>query len=105
MTINWSHISTSGADAPASVTYAFGAVTPAVTGADTYIEFGFTSGHTQLALGEAVWFSWQVQGPDPAKDVYNQTNDYSFDASKTTMTPWTHVVLLQNGSVVWGTPP
>jgi hypothetical protein len=50
-------------------------------------------------------FSWQMQGPNPAQDVYTQTNDYSFDSSKTTLTSWTHVVLLRNGSVIWGTPP
>ncbi len=55
--------------------------------------------------GEAAVFAWQMQGPDPAKDVYTQTGDYSFDLSKAVLTSWDHVVLLQNGAVAWGTPP
>jgi hypothetical protein len=105
MTINWSHISTSGADADSTVTAAFAPLVPAATDADTYIEFSFSSGHSSLAPGEAFVFSWQLQGPDPAKDVYTQSNDYSFDASKTSLTSWSHIVLLQNGSVVWGQLP
>jgi hypothetical protein len=105
MTINWSHVTTSGANADMTVTSTFGAVVPAVKGADTYIEFGFSSGHSLLAPGESIMFAWQMQGPDPAKDLYTQSNDYSFDDSKKTLTAWSHVVLLQNGSVVWGSPP
>jgi len=105
MTINWSHISTSGADADTTVTYTFAPLIPPAPDADTYIEFSFSSSHTLLGAGESIMFSWQLQGPDPAKDTYIQTNDYSFDASKTTLTSWDHVVLLQNGSVAWGTEP
>jgi len=105
MTINWSHVTTSGANADLTVTSAFALVVPAVNDADTYIEFGFSSDHSLLGPGESVVFSWQMQGPDPAKDLYTQTNDYSFDDSKKTLTAWSHIVLFQNGSVVWGTPP
>jgi|HubBroStandDraft_2_1064218.scaffolds.fasta_scaffold76922_2 hypothetical protein len=105
MTINWSHVATSGANADTTVTSTFAPVVPAVKGADTYIEFGFSSGHSLLGPGESIMFAWQMQGPDPAKDLYIQSNDYSFDDSKKTLTAWSHVVLLQNGSVVWGTPP
>jgi hypothetical protein len=105
MTINWSHVSTSGANADSTVTSTFAPVVPAVKGADTYIEFGFSSGHSLLGPGESVMFAWQMQGPDPAKDLYTQSNDYSFDDSKKKLAAWSHIVLLQNGSVVWGTPP
>jgi hypothetical protein len=105
MTINWSHVTTSGANADSMVTWTFAPVIPPVKGADTYIEFGFSSGHSLLGPGESVMFAWQMQGPDPAKDLYTQSNDYSFDDSKKTLTAWTHVVLLQNGSVVWGSAP
>jgi hypothetical protein len=105
MTINWSHISTSGPDVDLSVTSAFGSLVPAATGADSYVEFGFSSSHPALATGESAVFAWQMQGPDPSKDVYTQTNDYSFDSSKTTPTSWDHVVILQNGTVIWGTVP
>jgi hypothetical protein len=105
MTINWSHVSTSGADAPLSVAYSVVPMQPAATEADTYIEFAFSGSHPALAPGESAVFSWQMQGPNPASNVYTQTNDYSFDASKTSLTAWSHVVSLQSGAVAWGTPP
>jgi hypothetical protein len=88
-----------------AVTSAFAPFVPATPSADTYIEFGFSSSHPMLAPGESAVFSWQMQGPDPSKNVYTQTNDYSFDASRTTLTSWDHIVLLQNGILLWGTPP
>jgi hypothetical protein len=75
-----------------------------VTNADTYIEFSFSSGHPMLAPQEVIEYSWQVQG-NPSADSFNQSNDYSWDASKTALAPWDHVVLYQGGSVIWGTPP
>jgi hypothetical protein len=106
MTINWSHVSTSGADEDLEVTSSFVAISPPVTDADTYIEFSLASGSSPtLAPGDAAQFSWQMQGPLPAQDVYTQTNDYSFNASLTTLTAWNHVVLLESGTVVWGVVP
>ncbi len=106
MTINWSHISTTGANADVSVSSSFGTVVPAATNADSYVEFTFSSGsHPALGMGESAVFAWQMQGPDPAHDMYTQTNDYSFDATKTSLASWDHVVLLQGGTVLWGTVP
>jgi endoglucanase len=108
MTIQWQHIhQASGPDIPDLTTSStFGTVSPAAATADSYVEFSFSSSsHPSLGMGEAVVFSWQMQGPDPAQDVYTQTNDYSFDASKGSLTSWSNVVLLQNGSVIWGATP
>ena len=105
ITVQWSHISTSGPDVDLTVTTTVAPLAPATLGADTYIEFAFSSVHSALGHGESAVFSWQMHGPDPAKDVYAQTNDYSFDASKTVLTPWDHVVLVQNGNIVWGKAP
>ena len=105
MKINWSHMSTSGPDTDLAVTYAFAPLAPPAPGADTYIEFGFSSSHPLLGPGESAVFSWQMQGPDPSKNLYTQSNDYSFDSSKTNLAIWDRVVLLQNGSVVWGRTP
>lgn len=105
MTINWAHIMTTGADADATVTATFAALSPPATDADTYIEFAFSSGHSALAPGESFVFSWQAQGPNPAQDHYTQTDAYSFDATKTTLAPWEHIVLLENGAVAWGEAP
>jgi len=106
ITINWSHVSTSGADQDLGVTSSVVPLVPAVTDADTYIEFSFSSnGSPALTPGESAVFSWQLQGPAPSQDIYTQTNDYSFDASTTTLTNSDHIVLLQSGAVVWGLPP
>jgi hypothetical protein len=105
MTINWSHISTSGADENLTVNTTFGTVSPAVAGADSYIEFSFSSSASVLTLGEAAVFSWQIQGPNPAQNVYTQTNDYSYNAADTTLTAWDQIVLFENGTVVWGIVP
>jgi hypothetical protein len=104
--LNWSHISTSGAQGPLTVTTTVNALMPATSTADTYFEFSLSSpGHPNLAPNESADFSWQVQGPDPSKNKYTQTNDYSWDAGKTSPQPWDHVVLVRNGIVLWGTPP
>jgi endoglucanase len=109
LTINWGHISTSGADAMLGVTPMFAALPLAGCHADSYIEFSLSSGsHPSLAAGESAVFSWQMNGPDQAHDVYTQSNDYSFDSTKNVgdaMAVWDHIVLLRNGEVVWGTPP
>ncbi|HEV3191424.1 MAG TPA: cellulose binding domain-containing protein [Polyangiaceae bacterium] len=103
--LNWSHISTLHADADLKVAGSFAPFAPPAAGADTYIEFKLSSGHRLLGPGESAVFSWQMQGPDPSKNLYIQTNDYSFDLTKTDFASWDRVVLLQNGSVVWGQLP
>jgi endoglucanase len=105
LTLFWSHITTGGAQPALTVTWMVNTLTPAKNNADTYIEFSLSSGQTNLAPNQSADFSWQLQGPNPSTDVYTQTNDYSFDATKTTPQLWDHVVLLRNGTVVWGTPP
>lgn len=106
ITINWSHVCVPGnCGSTLAMTSTVNAVIPPVTGADTYLEFGFSSNHPTLGTGDSAEFAFQMQGPNPSADIYTQTNDYSFDSSKTTASIWQHVVLLQNGMVVWGTPP
>jgi len=103
--INWSHVTTAGANGDLTVTPAIVPLVPTATGADTYIEFGLSSGHPTLATGESADFSFRMNGPNPATDIYTQSNDYSFDSSKTVLAIWDHVVLVQNGTVIWGAPP
>jgi hypothetical protein len=105
LTINWSHVTTSGADTDVTVTYTIVPMPAPATEADTYIAFDFSGTTTSLAPGDSAVFSWQLQGPDPATDIFDQSSDYSFDASKTALTSWDHIVLMQSGSVAWGTPP
>jgi endoglucanase len=103
---NWSHVSTGGAQGALSVTFTVNPLMPPASTADTYLEFSLSSAdHPNLAPGESADFSWQMQGPDPSRNKYTQTNDYSWDATKTSAQPWEHVVLLRNGFVIWGSPP
>ena len=104
--INWSHVTIPGNIADLTVTPAVAPLVPAATGADTYIEFSLLSNsHPMLATGESADFSFHMNGPNQATDIYTQSNDYSFDSSKTVLAIWDHVVLVQNGTVIWGAPP
>jgi hypothetical protein len=73
-----------------------------VTGADSYIEIGFTSGtlaansQTQDILVDVVKFD---------ASNFTQTNDYSFEDRDPAFTDWSKVTLYRNGTLVWGTPP
>jgi cellulose 1,4-beta-cellobiosidase len=104
MTINFSYISTSGSNQTLDVAWLVAGLVPTKPTADSYFEFSFTSGH-DLAPGEAMDFSFQMNGPDQNADKYTQTNDYSYDATKTSFANWDHVVLFHNGTVVWGATP
>jgi len=74
--------------------------TPTAT-ANAYIEISFGSG--SLAPGNNAHFSWTVQ--NGASQNWNQSNDYSFDASKTSVADWDHMVLRRNGLVIYGQDP
>jgi hypothetical protein len=105
-TLNWAHVTTGGPFGNLGVNFTSGALAPTGTNADTYLDFTFTStDHTNLANNESADWSWMVNGPNQATDIYTQTNDYSYDASKTSLMNWTHVVLYQNGTGVWGALP
>jgi hypothetical protein len=104
--INWSHVCAPGnCSHSLTVTSAVMPNVPPAASADSYIEFGFSSGRPSLGPGDSADFTFQMQGPNPASDLYTQTNDYSFDGAKTALSPWPNIVLLQNGMVVWGMPP
>jgi hypothetical protein len=71
--------------------------------ADNYLEFGFGSGTGLIAPGQSVIIAWQLHGPGFPN--LNQSNDYSFDPTKTSAVAWERVVLMRAGFVIWGTPP
>jgi hypothetical protein len=103
---NFQHIAIPGNQADLTVTNTVVKMPTPVANADTYIEFSFSSGpHPMLAPQEVLEYSWQVQGPAPSTDVFTQSNDYSWDGTNTALAPAQHIVALQNGTVIWGTPP
>ncbi len=110
ITEQYSHIAqTVGPDLPVlTVTSTFGTVSS--VNADSYVEFSFSrSDSTTLGPGQIAVFSWQMNASNPSNESYNQTNDYSYNASDTAAippgTPNMKIVLLQSGNVAWGTPP
>src|SRR4030095_1060611 len=86
------------------VTGTFVQVSPARTGADFYLEVGFNTAAGSVAAGGQ---SGEIQARFAKTDWsnYNETGDYSFDATKTAFTDWDHVTLYRNGALVWGTEP
>jgi hypothetical protein len=88
-------------------TATFTAATPTRMNADTYFQIGFTTaaGTVNANGGTAtVQSAFHSTAPDYGVN-YNQANDYSFDATKTAFTDWTHVTLYLKGTLVWGIEP
>jgi hypothetical protein len=104
--LNWGYVKNAGGQWDMKVTQTFNTLTPAKNNADSYFEFTFESAsHTNVSPNEYLYFSWQVEGQNPSTDKFTQSNDYSWDMGRTQLQQWDHVVLLRNGTVVWGTPP
>jgi hypothetical protein len=85
-----------------TVILSFGQVTPSETGADTYLEVGFTgTGTIGQQTGEIQtrvnWKGYTI--------TYDETNDYSWDGTKTTFVDWPKATLYQRGVLIWGREP
>jgi len=74
-----------------------------VTTADTMVELGFPAGVGSFAKNDKVVLLMKYNGT--MFPMVTQTNDYSFDGTKTAPTLWDKIVILRNGDVIWGTPP
>ncbi|MCM3039146.1 glycoside hydrolase family 6 protein [Paenibacillus motobuensis] len=94
--IDWAQVGS------ANINNTFGSAS--ATKADTYIELSFTaaagsiaaggqSGDIQLRMSKADWSN------------FDESNDYSYDATKTAYTDWDHVTLYLNDVLVWGIEP
>jgi hypothetical protein len=85
------------------VSGSFANITP-VTGANNYVEISFSTSAGSVAAGGN---SGEIQTRWAKSDWtnYNEPDDYSFDATRTTYSDWTKVTLYRNGTLVWGTAP
>ena len=88
----------------ANVTGTFGTLSTAASTADSYLQIGFGAGAGAIAAGGN---SGEIQARINKTDwtAYTQTNDYSFDATKTVYTGWNNITLYSNGVLVWGIEP
>ena len=75
-----------------------------VTGADHYLEVGFTAGAGSMAAGGN---SGEVQARFAKTDWsnYDENDDHSYDMSKNTFQLWDKVTVYCNGNLAWGTEP
>jgi endoglucanase len=87
-----------------SVNGSFVTITPAKTGADTYLEISFSSTAGTIAAGGQSG-DIQVRVAKTDWTNFNEADDYSFDGTKTAFVDWSKVTLYQGGSLVWGTEP
>jgi len=85
------------------VTGNFTKLTTALTGADTYLEIGFTSGAGSLAAGASVEVQARFSKSDWSN--YTQTDDYSFNSSATSYADWTKTTGYVSDVLSWGTEP
>jgi hypothetical protein len=96
----------SGNDTPgcANITASIVTLNPARTNADHYLELGFTAAAGTIA---AYASSSDIQSRINKSDWsnYTQSNDYSFDGTKTAFADWTKITMYRNGVLIWGVEP
>ncbi|WP_127531673.1 endo-1,4-beta-xylanase [Paenibacillus kobensis] len=74
------------------------------TNADTYLELSFSSGAGSIpAGGQSGDIQIRISKSDWSN--FNESNDYSFDGTKSAFADWNKITLLQSGTVVWGVAP
>lgn len=86
-----------------NITGTFAKMSTAKTGADYYLEIGFTSGAGSLAAGQSV--DIQIRANKTDWSNYTQTGDYSFNSTSTAYIDWNKVTAYISGSLKWGTEP
>ncbi|HKE15699.1 MAG TPA: glycoside hydrolase family 6 protein [Kofleriaceae bacterium] len=82
----------------------FVALSPGSATADSYVQVSFAAGMGTLAPGQSTG-EIQLRVSKDNWSNYNEANDYSFDASKTSFADSNRVTLYQGGTLVWGVPP
>jgi hypothetical protein len=86
-----------------AVTGKFVKMATTATGADYYLEVGFTSAAGSLAAGGTAEIQTRFAKTDWTN--YTQTGDYSFNATGTNYADWTKATAYISGALTWGTEP
>jgi endo-1,4-beta-xylanase len=86
-----------------SVTGVFGKLSTAKTGADTYVEVGFSSSAGSVNAGAGTQVQCRCAKSDWSN--YTQSNDYSFNSSASSYVDWTKVTGYVSGALAWGSEP
>lgn len=73
------------------------------TGADTYLEVGFTSSAGTLAAGASTEVQVRFNKSDWTN--YDQSNDYSFNSTASSYVDWTSVTAYLSDVKQWGIEP
>lgn len=84
----------------ANVTGTFVKLPAALSGADHYLELGFTAAAGSLAPGASIDIQMRASKADWSN--YSQTGDYSFNPAGTAPADWAKLPAYISGSLVWG---
>lgn len=88
----------------ANVAGSYAAVSPAATGADHYLQIGFTSGAGSLSPGASTG-GLQNRLYQANFASMSQSNDYSFNAADASFTANPHITVYDDGTLIYGTEP
>lgn len=94
---DWSHVGSS------NITGTFVKMGTAKTGADYYLEIGFTSGAGTLAAGQSIEVQARFSKTDWTN--YTQTGDYSFSSTNSNYADWSYATGYISSSLKWGIEP
>ena len=87
----------------ANITGAFVQMSSASATADFYEEISFKGTGSIAAGGQSGEIQTRFSKTDWSN--YNETNDYSYSGTQTSLADWSKVTLYQDGVLVWGTEP
>ncbi|WP_407643526.1 glycoside hydrolase family 6 protein [Cohnella endophytica] len=87
-----------------NISGAFVTISPAKTGADTYLEISFNAAAGSIAAGGQSG-DIQVRVAKTDWSNFNENDDYSFDGTKAAYVDWNKATLFLNGTLAWGIEP
>jgi len=74
--------------------------------ADHYVEISWPGGVIPTSAGRDEQINLRIDTTDDSSITnYNQSNDWSFDGTKTTVADWNHITVYRNGALIAGQEP